>query len=34
MLGLTRSRSYGRNSNFLLRIGFDQIQTILGEYSG
>jgi hypothetical protein len=28
------SKSYGRNSNFLLRIGFEQIQTILGEYSG
>lgn len=26
------SKSYGRNSNFLLRSGFEQIETILGEY--
>lgn len=30
---LVGSKSYGRNSNFLLRSGFEQIETILGEYT-
>ena len=27
------SKSYGRNSNFLLRVGFEQIRTVLSEYA-
>lgn len=30
---LVGSKSYGRNSNFLLRHGFEQIETILEEYA-